>query len=180
MEDLAARLGPRGFAFAFLYVREAHPGELAGHHTTFAGKCDLARRLRDRWQIARPILVDDLDGPLHAAYGMLPNMTYIVGQGGRVLYRAMWTDAASIEWACDYLQREAQERRTSKRVAPFYSELRGFRAHDQYARIFMNGLLEGGGRRAADEFVAATEATEGRAAADRLRAARQELPEARP
>ncbi len=87
----------------------------------------------------------------------------------------MWTVAASIEWACDHLAREVEERRTSKRVAPFYSELRGSAAHDQYARIFMRGLLEGGGQRAADEFVAAPEATEGSAAAHRLRAARQEL-----
>ncbi|HVB11266.1 MAG TPA: hypothetical protein VNM16_12990 [Bacillota bacterium] len=168
-------MAARGVASVFLYTREAHPGEQAPHHTSLEDKLALASRFQARWQIARPILVDDLDGPLHRAYGTLPNMTHIVSPGGRILYRAAWTDAASIEWALEYLLREAEERRSSKRVAPFYSELRGFRAHDDYARTFMRGLLAGGGRQAAEEFVAATATTEGPAAGERLRRALEDL-----
>jgi hypothetical protein len=35
--------------------------------------------LRDEVGIRRPLLVDDLDGAAHRAYGSLPNMTWVIG-----------------------------------------------------------------------------------------------------
>ncbi len=91
----------------FVYTREAHPGEKIPHHSSMAQKLEHARLYQARWSVRRAILVDELDGPVHRAYGMLPNMTYIVNSAGRIVYRADWTDAHTVEWVLEYLQHEA-------------------------------------------------------------------------
>ena len=48
-----------------------------------------ARAFKERFQIERPILVDDLIGTGHKLYGMLPNMTYLIGRGGKILFRGL-------------------------------------------------------------------------------------------
>jgi len=42
-------------------------------------------------------LVDDLSGSVHRAYGLMPNMTWVIDRGGRVAYKADWTSAANVE-----------------------------------------------------------------------------------
>jgi hypothetical protein len=42
------------------------------------------------------VVVDDLAGTVHRAYGMQPNMVYVLDREGRVLYKAMWTDHAEL------------------------------------------------------------------------------------
>lgn len=59
----------------------------------FDDKLVAAARLRDELGITRPILVDDFEGALHRAYGGLPNMSWVLGRGGVILYKAMWTSA---------------------------------------------------------------------------------------
>jgi hypothetical protein len=98
--------------------------------------------LRDEVGIRRPILVDDLAGTAHRAYGLLPNMTWVVGRGGRILYRSDWTSAANVE---AFLERYEQARRRkppSGMVAPYVSEQVEFRDVDReafYARLRRNG-----------------------------------------
>lgn len=151
---------------AFLYTREAHPGEHYPAHRDFAHKLEHARAFARDFGIRRPILVDGWDGPVHRAYGLLPNMTYIIGTHGRVLYRADWTDAESIRAALDYLLGEGRARRAGIRPAPFYSELLGYRPIDRAG--FMEGL-ERAGSKAVAEFIAAVEHTSGPQAARPLR-----------
>jgi hypothetical protein len=153
----------------FVYVREAHPGERLPHHQSMSQKMQHAQRFRDRWSVRRPILVDDLDGTLHRAYGTLPNMTYIVSAAGRVTYRADWTDAHSIEWVLEYLRHESVEKSTTRRVAPFYAELAGHRNAMDYPRVFVEGLARAGGVRAVEEFISAVERGRGKAEADPMR-----------
>lgn len=136
-------------------MREAHPGERVPHHTSREQKIAHARLFRDRWNSRRPILVDDLDGPVHRAYGMLPNMTYIVTPAGRVAFRADWTDAHTIAWVLDYLAHERDERKTLRRVAPFFVELPGHRSALNYPRVFLEGLASAGGSRAVEEYITA-------------------------
>ncbi len=136
---------------------------------------DHARLFQQRWSVRRTIVVDDLDGPVHRAYGTLPNMTYIVSAGGKVAYRADWTDAHSIEWVLEYLKHEAVEKRTTRRVAPFYAELLGHRSAMDYPRVFLEGLVRGGGARAVEEFIAAVERRRGKAEADPMRRAWAQL-----
>jgi hypothetical protein len=143
------------FQWVLIYTREAHPGELVGAHATFADKLACAQRFQQRWQIQRTILVDDLAGSVHRAYGGLPNMTYIVAQSGHVVFRADWTDAHTLEWALTYLQHETREKASGQRVASFFAEIQGHRSAMDYPRVFLEGLLTTGGRRAADEYIAA-------------------------
>ena len=81
----------------FIYTREAHPGENVPWHDNFEGKLACAKLLREEAGIGRDILVDDLDGTVHRAYGLMPNMTWVIGRGGRVAYKANWTSAANVE-----------------------------------------------------------------------------------
>jgi len=85
-----------------VYTREAHPAEHRPAHVLFEDKLSAAARLRDEIGISRPILVDDFDGPVHLAYGGLPNMSWVLGRGGLILYKAMWTSAARVG---DFLER---------------------------------------------------------------------------
>jgi hypothetical protein len=81
----------------FVYTREAHPGEEVPEHESLDRKLDCARLLRDETGIRRLILVDDLAGTVHHRYGLMPNMTWVIGQDGRVAYKANWTSAANVE-----------------------------------------------------------------------------------
>lgn len=132
----------------FLYTREAHPGESVPHHDTFARKLEHARLLRDEIGISRPILVDDLDGTVHRAYGMLPNMTWVVDRGGRIVYRADWTSAANVE-AFVERYRAAKADRSQGPVGMYASEQIEFRRQDRDA---FRRQLERNGPRAVSEW----------------------------
>lgn len=136
-------------AWVFVYTREAHPGDHVGPHDTFATKLANARLLRDEIGIRRPILVDDLAGTGHRAYGSLPNMTWVVQRGGRIIYKADWTSAANVE-AFVHRYRDARGHRAAGGVlSPYLSEQLEFRHTDLgmfYAHLRRNGP------RACDEF----------------------------
>jgi hypothetical protein len=126
----------------FVYTREAHPGEDVGHHDTFETKLANARLLRDEVGIRRPILVDDLEGTAHRAYGLLPNMTWVVGRGGTVLFRSDWTSAANVEAFLDRYEQGRRRKPPSGTVAAYVSEQLEFRDVDReafYARLHRNG-----------------------------------------
>ncbi len=85
MDAIADRTADRAVSSIFIYSREAHPGEIYRHHATMDDKRHHARALRDDAGIRRRILLDDIEGTAHQAYGTLPNMTWIFGRGGLVL-----------------------------------------------------------------------------------------------
>ena len=127
---MAREYASKGLVFLFLYTREAHPGENFPAHRTIEQKLAHARAFKERFRIERPILVDDLIGTGHKLYGMLPNMTYLVGRGGKVLFRADWTDPPTIQWAVQYIQDSRARRREGFHLAPFYTEIVGYRWND--------------------------------------------------
>ncbi len=129
MDAIADRYADRAVRSVFIYTREAHPGELYRHHTSMEGKRDNARALRDVVGIKRQILLDAVDGPAHQAYGTLPNMTWIFGRGGLILYKSAWTDPKDVE---DALGRalDGLERRVKGEKLPFYSERLSWRVRD--------------------------------------------------
>jgi hypothetical protein len=90
-----------------VYTREAHLGEHLPAHASLADKLAAARRLRDELGITRMILVDDHDGSVHTAYGLLPNMSWVLARGGTILYKATWISAARIG---EFLRRRAVQR----------------------------------------------------------------------
>ena len=87
---------------------------------------------------------------MHVAYGGLPNMSWVLGRGGLILYKATWTSAARIG---DFLER--YEARPLDIVhAPFHTEQLEVRRRDPES--FTRGL-ERNGPRAVAEFARAEE-----------------------
>lgn len=151
---MARDYASRGIASVFFYTREAHPGERFPAHRSLDQKLAHARAFAERFGIARPVLVDDLAGTGHHAYGLLPNMTYLVSRAGRVLFRSDWTDPPTIQAALDYVLAARQRRRDGLVLKPLYAELVGYRWSSQPA--FMAGL-EVAGPQAVSDFTRAME-----------------------
>lgn len=141
MDDLQDRYAARGVSSAFIYSREAHPAEHYRHHRSFEEKVSHAQAFADHCQLRRPLLVDDIEGTVHRAYGLLPNMTWIVGRGGLILYKATWTDAVDVESGLEAALRFL-ERRREDRLRPFYSERLAWRGTDDAG--FRAGLERNG------------------------------------
>jgi hypothetical protein len=129
MDAIADRHADQAVSSVFIYTREAHPGENYRHHTDMDVKRHHARVLRDDTGIKRRILLDDLEGTVHQAYGCLPNMTWIFGRGGLVMYKAAWTTPEDVEASLDYAI-DGLERRVKGAKLPFYSERLSWRVRD--------------------------------------------------
>ena len=76
--------------FLVIYIREAHPGSRQGPHQSMEEKISLARKIQQNYGEIRSVLVDDLDGSMHQAYGSFPNMVYVINPQGEVVYRCDW------------------------------------------------------------------------------------------
>jgi hypothetical protein len=98
---------------------------------------------------------------VHAAYGLMPNMSWVLGRGGTILYKAMWTSADRI---AEVLDRQRGQSRDLARV-PFHTEQLELRRLDSEA--FQRGL-ERNGPKAVVEFARAEQIW-----AERARAARR-------
>lgn len=79
-------------SFAVLYIREAHPGTRLAQPGDLKTKTAHACQLRDAQGEGRDILVDDLAGSAHRAFGGYPNSVFIVNRAGCVVYRADWNN----------------------------------------------------------------------------------------
>jgi hypothetical protein len=98
---------------------------------------------------------------VHRAYGLLPNMSWVLDRGGAIAYKAMWTSAAHIG---EFLERRrAQPGRSAS--STFYAEELAPVGRDRDA--FQRGLVRNGPRAAA-EFARAEQIW-----AERARAARR-------
>ncbi len=91
--------------FLVLYVREAHPGSKVSRHRSIQEKRGLARRTTFEEPEGREVLVDDLGGSAHRAYGNLPDMMYLIGEDGTILLREQWNDPKVVEEALGRLVR---------------------------------------------------------------------------
>ena len=149
MDDIAARYADQDVNSIFLYTHEAHPGEYYPHLTSLQQKFSHARDFRDRFQVSRQILVDNLSGDCHRAYGSMPNMTWIFTRSGIPIYKSDWTDASSVENALSHFLHGTQRRREGTPVVPFRVRRLDFREQDREA--FYKGL-ERNGPKAVKEF----------------------------
>ena len=149
MNALADQFGENGVGAYFLYTHEAHPGENYPHLTSMAQKFKHARDLRDKLGVARPILVDALDGACHRAYGSMPNMAWIFNQSGIPVYKSDWTDADSVANALTYFLLIRERQANGERLAPFNVQRLDYRNQDREA--FFQGLKRSG-LKAVNEF----------------------------
>lgn len=147
MDALAERCADRSVRSIFLYTREAHPGENYRHHESMDDKRRNARAFQREVGVKRKIYLDTVDGGAHRGFGLLPNMTWIIGRGGLVHYKAAWTDSEHVEQALNYLLDRLARRKEG--LAPFYSELQAWRPLDRDG--FRKGL-ERAGPQAVEDF----------------------------
>ena len=86
--------------FIVLYQREAHPGELSFKEIEqpeeYDARVELAKKTCDELSIATLVVIDEMDNVVRDAYGGLPNSAYVIGKGGKVLYKEAW--AQPDEW----------------------------------------------------------------------------------
>ena len=132
----------------FIYTREAHPGENVPGHDSFERKLACAKLLREEAGIGRDILVDDLDGTVHRAYGLMPNMTWVIDRGGRVVYKANWTGAANVEAFLDRFLAGRAEHPAGTLPVMYETQQAEFRYPDR--KRFMQRLLRNGPRAVAE------------------------------
>lgn len=169
---MAKEFAPEDVQFIFLYTREAHPGDNKLHHTSMEQKLQHARDFVEMWEIDRPMYVDDLEGPIHHAYGLLPNMTWIINSVGKIVYKADWTDKRTVRVAVEQLVAERDMRRERKRMTPYNVEWQPNRDNPQVD--FIGGLYDVPGERAVEELIAAHRATNGEEAATMARRAAEQ------
>ena len=89
--------------FLVIAVLEAHPGENAAQHTTIAQKRQAARRLTTEEGIRRRVLIDDLQGTVHRAYGGAWDPVYVIDAGGRIVFRRAWNHPKEVAQTLDAL-----------------------------------------------------------------------------
>jgi len=149
MDALATRFASQSIGSIFLYTHEAHPGEQYPPLTSMEQKFRHANALRDVYNVSRSIIVDDLDGACHRAYGSMPNMTWIFNRQGIPVYKSDWTHALSVEHMLNYLIEMGERRKSGERIAPFHVERLEYRTQDSHG--FYDGLNRAG-QQAVDDF----------------------------
>lgn len=95
MESIAQR-HPEA-VFLVIYTREAHPGEAVTAHQTIGYKRQAALRLVADEPLRRAVLLDDLEGTVHRAYGQAWDSTYVIDSGGTVVLRQAWTRPEDVD-----------------------------------------------------------------------------------
>ena len=55
--------------------------------TTFAERQELAKVLVDRLKYRVPVAIDGIENPADKAYAAWPERIYVIGAGGRVVYK---------------------------------------------------------------------------------------------
>src|SRR6478736_8518631 len=108
INELYDRIRGDDIEFLFIYVREAHPGEIIPAHNSMREKTEAARLLRDEEDMKMPILVDDLRGSIHRKYSKLPNPAFLIDKSGRVAFLSLWSKPAGLGQAIQELL-DAQE-----------------------------------------------------------------------
>jgi hypothetical protein len=86
-----------------LYVREAHPGENMPAHRDDEQKRAQAEYFKRDSGTPWPVLVDELDGSVHKAYGLLPNSTFLLDADGKVAFIGEISHAPTLRRALEHL-----------------------------------------------------------------------------
>jgi len=101
MNELAKKR--QDIVFLVLYVREAHPGKNMPQHESIEQKLEHAKLIKEEEQEHRLLVVDDLEGSAHKAFGAWPNMAYIIDINGVVQLRHKWVDPNALELALNQM-----------------------------------------------------------------------------
>ncbi len=83
--------------FLVIYTREAHPGEVTPAHRSDAEKVAAASRLAKQERLGRTVLVDGVEGTVHASYGQVWDAVFVLDSEGRVVLRRAWNDPEQVD-----------------------------------------------------------------------------------
>ncbi|MGB2832206.1 MAG: deiodinase-like protein [Methylotenera sp.] len=82
--------------FAYLYVREAHPGEHIPQPQTMQDKTVQACALQNEYDIPWKVAVDTLYGEVHHLLATRPNAAYLIDATGKVVFRTLFAANANV------------------------------------------------------------------------------------
>ena len=122
LEKLYQAYSGKGFQFYLVYVREAHPGESIPHHKSYEEKKANAELLRTEENVRIPIIVDTIDGAIHTAFGLLPNMIYVISKQGIIVYKSDWVNTEELRPFFDNLIEWERARHENRRHKVAFSE----------------------------------------------------------
>lgn len=148
INELYEQFRDEDIEFLFVYVREAHPGELAPAHRSPAEKARAAKLLREAEALEMPILLDDLTGSIHRQYSKLPCPAFLIDRSGHVAFRSMWSNPGELAGAIDELLALQAERAVVRHGEDLTAPL-------SYSRLYSYRALERGGETAISDFFAA-------------------------
>jgi alkyl hydroperoxide reductase subunit AhpC len=135
--------------FLFIYVREAHPGEIIPAHGSMREKTEAARLLRDEEDMQMPILVDDLRGSIHRKYSRLPNPAFLIDKSGRVAFLSLWSKPEGLGRAIEELIKLQEDRGVDHAVVSGGQDLA---MPVPYSALYAYRALERGGKQSLSDF----------------------------
>jgi len=89
LKELQENMGDK-LNIALVYVREAHPGEYYPQPATIDDKRNNALDFKNKYDVDAPVIVDDLDGPLHKILDIKPNSVHLMNANGKILLQSLW------------------------------------------------------------------------------------------
>jgi hypothetical protein len=95
LKKLMAHFGDR-VRLVEVLVRQGHPGPEVPCYGNFEQKLRDGYRYKELEGIPWTVLVDDLQGTVHQAYGSLADPTYLIDNDGRVAYYNVWTHVLTL------------------------------------------------------------------------------------
>lgn len=149
INELYDRFRGDDFEFLFIYVREAHPGEIIPAHSSMREKTEAARLLRDQEDMHMPILVDDLRGSIHRKYSKLPNPAFLIDKSGRVAFLSLWSKPEGLGLAIQELLELQEERGVDHVVVSGGQDLS---MPVPYSALYAYRALERGGKQSLNDF----------------------------
>jgi hypothetical protein len=149
INELYDRFRGDDFEFLFIYVREAHPGEVIPAHSSMREKTEAARLLRDEEDMHMPVLVDDLRGSIHRKYSKLPNPAFLIDKSGRVAFLSMWSRPEALGSAIEELLELQEERGVDHVVVSGGQDLA---MPVPYSALYAYRALERGGKQSLTDF----------------------------
>ncbi len=135
--------------FAFVYVREAHPGDKLAAHQSLEEKVAAAELFRSEEEVEFPVLVDALDGAVHRDYGAAPNPAFLIDKAGRVAFRALWAQPKILREAIQELLNIQECRGRDRAVVRDGEDLS---VPVRYGFLHAHRALERGGTKALRDF----------------------------
>ena len=100
MAQLARKWASDEVTFVLVYQKEAHPNQGQfldiDDPETYAKRRRLAERLHQEEDVPMTVLVDEVPRNVSATYGGGPNMLYVVGPDGKIVYKSLWMNASAV------------------------------------------------------------------------------------